>query len=338
MLKARSLGPEHLETQTHLRRTVRAVQDRVQKLESHLHEHKKRLSRADSGKPGLRAPTLDTLNRTFRNMDMALDKQSHDVEKLHTRINKLNLANPHTNGSSGRDKRLPDPVGRQRPLNVMPDVAIPTAAALNAERSAHKLKRALLGIRKQPLLNTQAASATPPPLSFQTPQRGFPIQFGLDPVTPMMGFDFPEPWPFACDTIAATFDWGPLPTSAHERRGAHWTFDAAGYVRCHSRVEAHHRLVIIEGLHTYLSIDPWVEAPDVLDERWFLRVDEAEACRGLVKRHVETGVCRDATEAKQRAEGNDLPNGRFIVKNMLKPTKYIDSIQDSVMARELESQ
>ncbi|KAF7299422.1 hypothetical protein MIND_00892000 [Mycena indigotica] len=268
-LGARSLGPEHLETQTHLRRTVRAVQDRVQKLESHLHEHKKRLSRADSGKPGLR----------------------------------------------GRDKRLPDPVGRQRPLNVMPDVAIPTAAALNAERSAHKLKRALLGIRKQPLLNTQAASATPPPLSFQTPQRGFPIQFGLDPVTPMMGFDFPEPWPFACDTIAA-------------------------YVRCHSRVEAHHRLVIIEGLHTYLSIDPWVEAPDVLDERWFLRVDEAEACRGLVKRHVETGVCRDATEAKQRAEGNDLPklDGRFIVKNMLKPTKYIDSIQDSVMARELESQ
>ncbi|KAF7306316.1 hypothetical protein MIND_00422800 [Mycena indigotica] len=243
MLKARSLGPEHLETQTHLRRTVRAVQDRVQKLESHLHEHKKRLSRADSGKPGLRAPTLDTLNRTFRNMDMALDKQSHDVEKLHTRISKLNLVNSHTNGSSGRDKRLPDPVGRQRPLNVTPDVAITTAAALNAERSAHNLKRALLGIRKEPLLNTQAASATPPPLSFQTPQRGFPIQFGLDPVTPMMGFDFPEdnfnpsspppstrrgagtrsrvsgsvqlkrsPGQSPATPSPPTFDWGPLPT------------------------------------------------------------------------------------------------------------------------------
>ncbi|KAJ7178860.1 hypothetical protein C8R43DRAFT_1057293 [Mycena crocata] len=214
MLKARTLGPEHLETQTHLRRSIRAMQDRIQKLESHLQESKKRLSRANSGNPGLRAPTLDTLNRTFRNMDIALDNQTSDVEKLTARIAKLNVKAGPRNGHA-RDARLPDPVSRQRPFNVTPHVAVTTAAALNAERSAHKLKRALLSVRKEPLLNTQAASAPPPPLAFNTPQKatfgpgsgmggfntpmkGFALGLSAPgPSTPpqqlsMAGFDFPE--------------------------------------------------------------------------------------------------------------------------------------------------
>ncbi|KAJ7671645.1 hypothetical protein DFH06DRAFT_121173 [Mycena polygramma] len=202
MLKARTLGPEHLETQTHLRRSIRAMQDRIQKLESHLQESKKRLSRANSGNPGLRAPTLDTLNRTFRNMDIALDNQTGDVEKLAARVAKLNMKTGQRNSRApgARDARLPDPVTRQRPFNVTPHVAVTTAAALNAERSAHKLKRALLTVRKEPLLNTQAASAPPAPLAFKTPQRsGVGLGLGLvGPSTPtrgapaMPGFDFPE--------------------------------------------------------------------------------------------------------------------------------------------------
>ncbi|KAJ7056555.1 hypothetical protein C8F01DRAFT_1257223 [Mycena amicta] len=199
MLKARTLGPEHLETQSHLRRSVRTIQDRIQKLESHLQESKKRLSRANGGNAGLRAPTLDTLNRTFRNMDIALDNQATDVEKLAGRVAKLSMASSQPNRHSGRDARLPDPVARQRPPNVTPHVAVTAAAALNAERSAHRLKRALLAVRKEPLLNTQAASAPPAPLAFKTPQRtGAPVPtFSLgslpSPVTPnMVGFDFPE--------------------------------------------------------------------------------------------------------------------------------------------------
>ncbi|KAF7330342.1 hypothetical protein MVEN_02472500 [Mycena venus] len=232
MLKARTLGPEHLETQTHLRRSIRAMQDRIQKLESHLQESKKRLSRANSGNPGLRAPTLDTLNRTFRNMDIALDNQTSDVERLAARVAKLDMK-------------------RQRPFNVTPHVAVTTAAALNAERSAHKLKRALLSVRKEPLLNTQAAAAPPAPLAFKTPQRpGIGLGLGLVggvPFTPpqstMPGFDFPEdnfnpspppavrrgaggsgktrisnsvplkrnPAGFASPSPPPSFDWGPLP-------------------------------------------------------------------------------------------------------------------------------
>ncbi|KAJ7184350.1 P-loop containing nucleoside triphosphate hydrolase protein [Mycena filopes] len=158
----------------------------------------------------------------------------------------------------------------------------------------------------------------------------------------------------------------PDPQLAHERRGIHWTFDAKGYVAfvqalrlplaspkvvsapafSHAlkdptpdaiSVHPHHRIVLIEGLYAFLSIAPWAEAAALLDERWFIRVDEAEACRRLVKRHVETGICLDEAAARLRAEGNDLPNARFITKNMMQPTKFIESIEDPVIAHELDS-
>jgi nucleoporin NUP159 len=137
-------------------------------------------------------------------MDIALDNQTSDVEKLTARVSKLNVKTGQRNGHApgARDARLPDPVSRQRPLNVTPNVAVTTAAALNAERSAHKLKRALLHVRKEPLLNTQAASAPPASLAFKTPQRvglglglvGFstPSSIPSTPPQPMPGFDFPE--------------------------------------------------------------------------------------------------------------------------------------------------
>ncbi|KAF7310389.1 PRK domain-containing protein [Mycena chlorophos] len=157
------------------------------------------------------------------------------------------------------------------------------------------------------------------------------------------------------------------PAHAHERRGAHWTFDADGSVAFFAalraplqpdmkpimaqtfsysikdpafdaiRVEEHHRARHNRGTLSVFSIEPWVEAAKLLDERWFIRVDEAQAANRLTKRHVETGICLDAEEARKRAEGNDLPNGRFIVENMLEPTKYIDSIEDPIMAHELDA-
>jgi nucleoporin NUP159 len=68
-----------------------------------------------------------------------------------------------------RDPRLPDRV--RRPVNVTPNVAATTAAALNAERGAHRLKKALLAARKEPLLNNSVNVSKPPPLGFQSPLR-----------------------------------------------------------------------------------------------------------------------------------------------------------------------
>ena len=70
MLKTRTLGPEHLETQTNLRRNLRVcigrinsyivlmlwqiVRDRVQALEDNLNALKKKLSQQKSGKVSIR--------------------------------------------------------------------------------------------------------------------------------------------------------------------------------------------------------------------------------------------------------------------------------------------
>ena len=68
-----------------------------------------------------------------------------------------------------RDKRLPDRTSRK--LNITPSVVATTAAALNAERSAYKLKQVLLSVRDKPLFNDKAVHVTPSRIDFTTPQK-----------------------------------------------------------------------------------------------------------------------------------------------------------------------
>lgn len=130
----------------------------------------------------------------------------------------------------------------------------------------------------------------------------------------------------------ATF---PDPEVAFARRGAHWTFDAMGYMQfvqdlkdmpsktitapsfSHSlkdpvpddiRVEPHHRIVLLEGLYVFLALEPWKSAGEMLHERWFVDVDMSDATTRIVKRHVETGVTTTLEEAKKRADQNDFPS------------------------------
>ncbi|KAF7971441.1 hypothetical protein HWV62_28587 [Athelia sp. TMB] len=162
----------------------------------------------------------------------------------------------------------------------------------------------------------------------------------------------------------AQLDAFPSPHLAHARRGAHWTFDGPAYVAfVHAlrrplssdqvitapsfdhalkdpaphavSIHVHHRIVVIEGLYTFLAIEPWARGGEQLDERWLLDLDEEEARTRLVKRHVKTGVCKDLEEAEHRAEENDMPNGRFILENILQTTKQIPSIEDPALTQSL---
>jgi len=142
----------------------------------------------------------------------------------------------------------------------------------------------------------------------------------------------------------AQLDAMPDPKLAHDRRGSHWTFDAHGYVSfirklrepllpgttttttitapsfdhavkdpCPHAVTIlpEHRIVVIEGLYTFLSIPPWVEAGKLLDERWLVELDPTVASDRLVKRHVTSGVAKDLEEALWRAAENDTPSLSF---------------------------
>ena len=133
------------------------------------------------------------MNRTFRNIDINIDQRKREVYQLRHRLAKLEISG----GVGTRDQLVIS--SSKRPLNVTPNVAITTAAALNAERSAQRLKKAMLASRTQPLLNT-TATASPIPTSFQTPQKATVVKpdvktpevkvegaFTL-PNTPMMSF------------------------------------------------------------------------------------------------------------------------------------------------------
>ncbi|KAH7330670.1 P-loop containing nucleoside triphosphate hydrolase protein [Rhizoctonia solani] len=151
---------------------------------------------------------------------------------------------------------------------------------------------------------------------------------------------------------------------AYDRRGAAFTFDAASYVEFvitlrqtpsssiapppqtsiiyaptfdHAlkdpapngqSILPSHRIVLIEGLYTFVNTPEWKAAGEALDERWLVEIDIPEATRRLVQRHVVTGVAKDLEEAKWRAENNDMPNGLWVLKHMMEPTRRIKSITE----------
>ncbi|KAF9527105.1 P-loop containing nucleoside triphosphate hydrolase protein [Crepidotus variabilis] len=158
----------------------------------------------------------------------------------------------------------------------------------------------------------------------------------------------------------AELDLFPDPKLAHDRRGVHWTFNGSTYVDfvrslhedvthdivlkapsfIHSLkdptpdaivIHPYHRIVILEGLYVFLSIEPWNKAGILLDERWLISVDQASVKTRLVERHVRTGVASDANEAAWRADENDIPNGQFLLANNLEPTRVIHSMDSSAL-------
>lgn len=190
---------------------------------------------------------MDTINRTYRNIEIAIDQQSDEVARLAARVSKLNIKEA-TVATLTRDARLPE-VGNRQPSDITPNVAAITAAALNAERAASRLKKALLSVRSEPLLNTRVSSAPSAPVAFATPKKmpsSGPSLFGETPTSgdafadwdiPPDNFDpngSPSPsghrgaaktkkhQPFkrnpvpvaAAAAVSAPpgFEWGPLPT------------------------------------------------------------------------------------------------------------------------------
>jgi len=122
------------------------------------------------------------------------------------------------------------------------------------------------------------------------------------------------------------------------RKGAPDTFDGAGYVALLRRIRsqaagetvyapefrreieepiagaiavaADTPLVVTEGNYLLLHTDPWREVRDLLDEVWYVDVDDATRHRRLVDRHVRFG--RTPDEAARWMETTDEPNARLI--------------------------
>ena len=122
------------------------------------------------------------------------------------------------------------------------------------------------------------------------------------------------------------------------RKGAPDTFDSAGYVALMRRllvqaddeivyapefrreieepianaipVFSRTQLVITEGNYLLLDDGPWAEVKGLLDEIWYVDVDDSLRVDRLTKRHEQFG--RSADDAAAWVAGTDEPNARLI--------------------------
>ncbi|MBX5447136.1 MAG: nucleoside/nucleotide kinase family protein [Acidothermus cellulolyticus] len=72
------------------------------------------------------------------------------------------------------------------------------------------------------------------------------------------------------------------------------------------------QLVITEGNYLLLDDEPWCDIRELLDEIWYIDLDDAVRIRRLVERHIRFGRDRDAAEAW--VEENDERNARLIAQ------------------------
>jgi pantothenate kinase len=123
------------------------------------------------------------------------------------------------------------------------------------------------------------------------------------------------------------------------RKGAPDTFDSAGYVALLQRLRSQRpdgdivyapefrreieepvagaiavlpttQLVITEGNYLLHDVGPWAGAAAMLDEVWYVDIDDALREERLVRRHRQFG--RSLEEARAWVAGTDAPNARLI--------------------------
>lgn len=152
----------------------------------------------------------------------------------------------------------------------------------------------------------------------------------------------------------------PDPHTAHARRGAAFTFDAPAFLELVKKlrepicpetetifapsfdhavkdpvaddipIPASSRIIVMEG--NYLSLGTgapeWKEAAEMMDELWFVEVEEDVARQRLTKRHVASGIAANEEEGRRRADENDLVNGHEIIQGRLPVTEVVYSRDD----------
>lgn len=132
-----------------------------------------------------------------------------------------------------------------------------------------------------------------------------------------------------------------------DRKGAPDTFDADGYVALLRRLRSgtdtvlaprfdrfaeepvadavtvgpEVALVVTEGNYLLLDSGLWAGVAALLDECWYVTVDERVRLERLVARHLAYG--RTPAQARERAYGSDLANARLIEATRARATRVV---------------
>lgn len=139
----------------------------------------------------------------------------------------------------------------------------------------------------------------------------------------------------------------PDPDLAFARRGAPWTFDAAGFIYALQRIRtgqqtcwpdfAHDvgdpvpdaitvipqsRLIIVEGLYLLHDDDGWDGAKPLFDECWYLDTPMEVAMERLARRHMQAwGFTR--AQAQHRIDSSDGLNAALVVASAPRADWYV---------------
>ncbi len=146
----------------------------------------------------------------------------------------------------------------------------------------------------------------------------------------------------------------PDPDLAFARRGAPWTFDAAGFVarlndlrRADEVVRwpdfAHEvgdpiedaiavgpvvRLVLVEGLYLLHNDDGWQDAQRVFDEVWYLNTPFDVAMERLTQRHMRAWNFR-RDQAEHRIAQSDGLNAELVRQSQVRANYLVGSLPDA---------
>jgi pantothenate kinase len=146
----------------------------------------------------------------------------------------------------------------------------------------------------------------------------------------------------------------PDPELAFARRGAPWTFDAAGFVaRLHllrradrvvswpdfahevgdpiedaMMVDPAVRLVIVEGLYLLHDDAGWQDAQPVFDEVWYLNTPFDVAIERLTQRHMRAWNFSRA-QAEQRIAQSDGLNAELVRQSGVRANYLVDSFDET---------
>jgi pantothenate kinase len=135
-------------------------------------------------------------------------------------------------------------------------------------------------------------------------------------------------------------------------KGAPETFDGLGYLRLLERIVGTREtvyapvferaiedsiahaveitpdtsLIITEGNYLLLDADPWRGLRDVLDETWYICLDEKVRQERLLQRHLSFG--HEPGEARERTFGSDQRNAELISACLLTPDVWVEHVAD----------
>lgn len=140
------------------------------------------------------------------------------------------------------------------------------------------------------------------------------------------------------------------PAEAHARRGAPWTFDPNGFLKCLTTLRSQgsvlapsfdhgvgdpkenaiivtrsHRVIVVEGNYLLLSDDNWKAIMDIFDERWYLDVDMEITLNRVIERFVVLG--KPPEQVKARVEYNDRKNAELILASKVNADLIIKSVE-----------